>query len=634
MSGIISYPKNEGLAQARAARAAVIATAGGIEAAIERGLLRRNLDISVSEALVLGLLRQNVTRFFAVFGHGSTEIGEVLRIYSQAGLVRVFPVRSEIEASHAATALRWIRDEKAAVITSIGPGALQAFAASLTPASNGIGVWYLLGDETTEDEGYNMQQVPRAIQGQFASMFGAMGRTYSLHSPGAIHTALNRGRVTVDHPQQAGPYFLLLPMNIQAALLPDFNFDELPAGPVPGIGACDDDVAYSDAASAISEARRVVIRAGGGCRDAGKELRELAELADAVVVTSPLVSGVIPYSYPRNMTVGGSKGSICGNRVMAEADLLIVVGSRSVCQSDSSRTAWESARKVIHINVDVDDALHYNRTIPLVGDAAGTLARLNAELRRRNALPCAESDWLAACTAYKQEWERFKGQRYETPTLYDDKRGQALLTQPAAIKIATDWARDTASTAIFDAGDVQANGFQIVEDDHIGQTFTDTGASYMGFACCAVLASAASPGFYPLAFTGDGSFMMNPQVLIDAVEHKARGCILLLDNRRMAAISGLQRAQYGADFATDDAVEVDYVALAAAVKGVNTLHGGYSPDELRQALDRARAYKGLSLIHLPVYFGENELGGLGAYGRWNVGNWCAEVQALRHRLGL
>lgn len=29
-----------------------------------------------------------------------------------------------------------------------------------------------------------------------------------------------------------------------------------------------------------------------------------------------------------------------------------------------------------------------------------------------------------------------------------------------------------------------------------------------------------------------------------------------------------------------------------------------------------------------------ELGGMGAFGRWNVGNWCDEVQALRHKIGL
>ena len=94
----------------------------------------------------------------------------MLRIYQQAGLVRVYGLRSEIEASHAASALRWVTGEKAAVLTSIGPGALQAMAASLVPASDGIGVWYLMGDETTEDEGFNMQQIPRHEQGSFHNL--------------------------------------------------------------------------------------------------------------------------------------------------------------------------------------------------------------------------------------------------------------------------------------------------------------------------------------------------------------------------------------------------------------------------------------------------------------------------------
>jgi hypothetical protein len=74
-------------------------------------------------------------------------IGEVLRVYEEAGVVRTFAVRHEAEASHAAEALRWVTGEKAAVFTSIGPGALNAFSASLVPASNGLGVWYLFGDE-------------------------------------------------------------------------------------------------------------------------------------------------------------------------------------------------------------------------------------------------------------------------------------------------------------------------------------------------------------------------------------------------------------------------------------------------------------------------------------------------------
>src|SRR5512147_2941944 len=154
--------------------------------AVRKDRLAPRLSLTLSEALVIGLLRQGVRVYFTVLGHGSTEVGEVLRIYQEAGLLNVHGVRSEIEASHAAAALRWVTGEKAAVLTSIGPGALQAMAASLAPASDGIGVWYLFGDETTEGEGFNMQQVPRHEQGLFLQLAATMGRAYSLHTPLAL----------------------------------------------------------------------------------------------------------------------------------------------------------------------------------------------------------------------------------------------------------------------------------------------------------------------------------------------------------------------------------------------------------------------------------------------------------------
>src|SRR5512136_2785558 len=226
-------------------------------AGFAKNTLPNRLDLTLSEALVLGLLKQDIRTYLTVLGHGSTEIGEVLRIYQEAGLVKVYGLHSEIEASHAATALRWIRGEKAAVVTSIGPGALQALAASIVPASDGIGVWYLLGDETTEDEGPNMQQIPRAEQASFLKLYATMGQAYSLHTPLALPTALRRGLNTVDHPHRGGPFFLLLPMNVQPLALQQFNLDELPTGAPPPLGAADAG-SFAQAVAAIRHAERIV----------------------------------------------------------------------------------------------------------------------------------------------------------------------------------------------------------------------------------------------------------------------------------------------------------------------------------------------------------------------------------------
>lgn len=622
----------------RARRARAIAEAGSVGRALHNGSLPRYNDLTLSEAVILGLVRQGVRTFVGVLGHGSTEIGEVLRIYEQEGVVKMFNVPHETAASHAATALRWVTGQKAAVVTSIGPGALHALAGSLAAASNGVGVWYLFGDETTEDEGFNMQQIPKHEQGLFLRLCATMGEAYSLHTPWAVGTALRRGLLRVDHPYRAGPFYLLLPMNTQAAVLTRFNLDELPEGSPPPPAAASDPALYSAAVDAIRSAHKIVVRVGGGSRGAGVEIAEFLERADAVAVLSPLVTGIMPYDHPRNMLVAGTKGSICGNYAMEHADLVVALGTRSVCQSDCSRTGYLRAKRVISINADYHDALHYSHTIALVGDVAATLRKLNRLLKPQGMGSGSgrnTSRWLAACTRERRRWERYKARRFAVAALYDEVWSQKVLTQPAAIKAATDWARRNNVVTFFDAGDVQAHGFQIVEDDRLGRTFSETGSSYMGFAVSALLATAMAPkSFYGLALTGDGSFTMNPQILIDGASHGARGCILLLDNRRMGAITGLQYAQYQAEYATRDEVEVDYLAWARSIKGVLALHGGTSVETLVGALERARRHQGLSLVHVPVYYGPDPLGGIAAFGRWNVGTWADQTQALRHSLGL
>jgi 3D-(3,5/4)-trihydroxycyclohexane-1,2-dione acylhydrolase (decyclizing) len=626
----------------RRERAAIISAAGGIGQAVASGKLDKHIDITLSEAIVLGLIAQDVRRFVGIFGHGSTEVGEVLRVYEEAGLVKTYAVRSEIEAVHAATALRWVTGAKAAVFTSIGPGAMHALAASLAPLSDGIGLWLLLGDETTEDEGPNMQQIARHEQNLFFGLFSAMGNTYMLHTPRAVLSALRRGLNTVDHPFRPGPFFLLMPMNTQPAMITGFNLDSLPSEPPPRPGAAAEDgvhggsSVYDKAADVILSSERVVVKVGGGARLAGNEIARFLDLCDAVAVTSPLVSGVIGFDHPRNMTVGGSKGSISGNFAMEEADCLVAVGSRFVCQSDCSRTGYPKVKQVININGDIESAMHYRKTIPLVGDAAATLAVLNERLAEAlGGRPKKKSDWFERCRAKRLEWDAFRQQRYQTPCLFDPVWGREVLTQPAVIKAATDWARAWDVVTFFDAGDVQANGFQVSEDDRLGRTFTETGASYMGFAASALLATAlAEKPFYGLALSGDGSFVMNPQVLIDGVQHGARGCIVVMDNRRMGAISGLQEAQYGKVYATSDSVTVDYAAWARSIAGVEAFSAGDTIDDLISALNKARNHDGISLIHVPVYWGSDPLGGMGVFGRWNVGNWCKETQDFRHEIGL
>ena len=624
--------------QERAKRAALIKAAGSLKKAVMSGTLPQYGDITVDEALVLGLLNQNVRKYIGIFGHGTTDLGEVLRTYQQAGLVQVYNVRHETAASHAAALLKWQYGETAAVITSIGPGALHALAGSLVPLSNGLGVYYIFGDETTHNEGPNMQQIPRQEQDLYLKLVNVLGQGYTLTDGNALFTALKWGWRVTQNPAGAAPFYLLLPMNIQSALLPNCNLLELPEGtPIPA-QQCADEAALEKAVALIGKYEKITVKIGGGARKvAAAAMQEFLLKSGAVFVHGPGVPGIIPYAHPRNMTVGGAKGSLAGNYAMENCELLIVIGARGVCQWDSSGTAWKNVQAIININSRAEDALHYNRTLPLIGDAAAVLRQLLAKLKAAglDKSTAADTAWLQVCASKKCAWEEFKAERYRSPVLFDPKWQRELLTQPAAIKTVIDFADAVGAVKLFDAGDVQANGFQAVEDQTPGQTYTDTGASYMGFAASALLASAiAEQGQYTIAFTGDGSFLMNPQILLDGVQHRVKGMIALFDNRSMAAIVGLQKAQYGSAFATDDTVAVDYLQMSTAFKGVQAFHGGYSRPELQAALAAAHRADGLAVVYIPVYAGDDEKGGLGAFGSWNVGNWCETVQAEKHRIGL
>lgn len=620
---VIGQPGSDG----QRSRATAIASAGGLQAAMDSGLLPKQVSVSLSEGLVLGLLRQGVHKYLAIFGHGSTDLGEVLRVYTEAGVTQVFNFRNEVEMAHAGTALAWVYRETCAVVTSIGPGALQALAGSLAAASNGVGVYHIYGDETTHGEGYNMQQIPKQQQHLFGQMTALMGQSYVLHTPQALRDALRRGTQCVHHPVKAGPFYLLLPLNTQPQVIQELNLAALPQRlKLPRTGVADE-AAMAQVAALLRSHSRIVMKVGGGGRAFAAEVRALAEAIGAAVVLSPGATGVLPDAHPQNMHVGGSKGSISGNHAMEQGELLLVVGSRAVCQADCSGVGYPKVQAVININADLADVAHYNATLALPGDIGVVIAQLLRALPAAGSPSSARQAWLDECAGMKAQWKHFLASRQLAQRLVDDVWQRPVLSQPAAIKAVCDFAKANAAVKFFDAGDVQANGFQTVEDEQPYQTYTETGASYMGFATCALIAAGlADQPRYGIAFTGDGSFMMNPQALISAVQHGAKGMIVIFDNRRMAAISSLQQAQYGVDFRTNDQVAVDYIQLASSVAGVYAVSGGDSLASLQAALKEAKAFDGLSLVHVPVYAGIAPEGGLGAYGSWNVGNWCLDVQ--------
>src|SRR5690606_23847827 len=85
-----------------------------------------------------------------------------------------------------------------------------------------------------------------------------------------------------------------------------------------------------EAARLLVEAKRPVLYVGGGVIKAGAaaELKVLAELTGAPVVTTLMAKGALPDSHPLHMGMPGMHGTVGAAGALQRSDLLVAIGAR------------------------------------------------------------------------------------------------------------------------------------------------------------------------------------------------------------------------------------------------------------------------------------------------------------------
>src|SRR5260370_29396810 len=118
---------------------------------------------------------------------------------------------------------------------------------------------------------------------------------------------------------------------------------------------------------------------------------------------------------------------------MQHAELVIMIGSRAVCQADCSGIGYKSATHVININGDIADVTHYNQTTALVGDISAIVDALASRLEN-NAIQAgaAKQAWLAACGVKKKEWREYRYAAVNAVPISGQVWQRPALGQPAA----------------------------------------------------------------------------------------------------------------------------------------------------------------------------------------------------------
>lgn len=167
--------------------------------------------------------------------------------------------------------------------------------------------------------------------------------------------------------------------------------------------------AVREAVRTLLAAQRPIIIAGGGVVSSGaaSDLVEFAEALSIPVAVSLNGKEAIRDSHPLCLGAAGTYGRWSVNQALAEADLVVWVGSRAGGHVSDNWQAPRAGTAAIQIDIDAAEiGRNYPVGVGLLGDAKATLRRLIAELK---ATPEAGSrpeqqEWLRRTQALLAEW--------------------------------------------------------------------------------------------------------------------------------------------------------------------------------------------------------------------------------------
>ncbi|MED7954294.1 acetolactate synthase large subunit [Streptomyces sp. BE20] len=262
-----------------------------------------------------------------------------------------------------------------------------------------------------------------------------------------------------------------------------------------------------EAARLLVSAKRPVLYVGGGVIKAGAtaELRILAELTGAPVVTTLMALGAFPDSHPQHLGMPGMHGSVPAVTALQKSDLLFTLGARFDDRVTGKLDGFAPHAKVVHADIDPAE-IGKNRPadVPIVGDAREVLADLIVAVQ-------AEFD-AGHKGDYADWWEKLDAWKKTYPLGHEPAPGGQLSPQQVIERIG----RLVGPDAIYAAGVGQHQMWssQFIRFEKPGTWLNSGGAGTMGYAVPAAMgAKAGRPETAVWAIDGDGCFQMTNQEL-------------------------------------------------------------------------------------------------------------------------
>lgn len=526
---------------------------------------------------------------WAIFGHGNVAgFGEAL--HSVKDRLPTFRGQNEQSMAHAAIgfAKANFRRRFMAATSSIGPGAVNMVTAAALAHVNRLPILFLPGDVfASRIPDPVLQQVEDFGDGTVSAndCFRPVSRYFDrIARPEQIIPALNRAMQVLTDPAECGPVTLSLCQDVQAEAYdyPESFFAEriwIPRRPRP------DRSELEVAAKTLRAAKKPLIVAGGGVlySQASTELAKFVEATGIPMCETQGGKSSLPDLNVLNMAAVGVTGTEAANRLAAEADVVLAIGTRLQDFTTGSWALFQARTKsIIGLNVQPFDAGKH-RSLPLVADAREGLEELREALDGWQ----APANWSENARKGKAAWQ-VEAARVTAAT-------NVALPSDAQVIGAVQRIMGSEATVLHAAGGLPGELHKLWQAGKPGSYHAEYGFSTMGYEIAGGLgAKMAKPDEEVVVMLGDGSYLMLNSEITTSVMLGLRLTIVLLDNRGFGCINRLQMATGSANFNNllkdtrhETLPDIDFAAHATSMGAVGVKAASIA--ELETQLAKAKA---------------------------------------------
>jgi len=515
-------------------------------------------------AAIRSLIGHGIDTVFGLPGGQLDHLFDAL--YHHRDRLRLIPSRHEQGAAYMAFGYARSTGRPSVYTVVPGPGVLNTTAALCTAYACNAPVLCLAGQIPSDAIGKGFGEL-HELPDQLATLRLLTKWAARIESPATTPAIMARAFATLTSGR---------PRPVAVEMAPDVmarEEDVIELGPQRVVADTPDPAQIDAAAALIASAQAPMIYVGGGAIGAVEQVRALAELIDAPVVSFRSGRGIMPDEHPLGFTLPA------GHRLWPKVDVVIGIGSRML----EPLRHWGADKdlKVVRIDIDPEEVTRAGEpTVGIVGDAAVTLAALLPGIERRlSPRPTRRAEYAAVKAAVARDIERVQPQAQYLKAIRQALPREGIFCDE-----------------ITQCGFASWYAFPVSRPrEHINCGYQGT----LGYGYATALGvKVAHPDRPVVSISGDGGFMFNLSEIATAVQYGIDLKTIVFNSGSYANVKRQQREWFDNRLIASELRNPDFVKIAEAFGAAG--YRAHSPEELRAVLERSLGERGPAIIEVPV----------------------------------